>query len=122
LIAITFDESSIATEVSARSIGAASPNGRVSRDSRRSGQSCGGPRKLCGAARFAPPDFAALDIGEDGRLASIDPAVCDFNDATVVKVVELDDAGRWRQVNYGEFATIEEFRNQTEIVETKQPF
>jgi glucosamine-6-phosphate deaminase len=55
-----------------------------------------------------PPDFATLDIGDDGRLASIDPVVCDFNESLMVRVVELEDAFRWRQVNDGAFATIEE--------------
>jgi glucosamine-6-phosphate deaminase len=38
-----------------------------------------------------PPDFALLGIGENGRLGSIDPPVCDLNDAAAVKIVELDD-------------------------------
>jgi glucosamine-6-phosphate deaminase len=41
-----------------------------------------------------PPDFAALDLGEIGRLASIDSRVCDFNDPLMVKVVELDALSR----------------------------
>jgi glucosamine-6-phosphate deaminase len=41
-----------------------------------------------------PPDFAALDLGENGRLASINPSVCDFNDPAMVRVVELDDPSR----------------------------
>jgi glucosamine-6-phosphate deaminase len=41
-----------------------------------------------------PPDFAALDLGENGRLASIDPRVCDFNDPLMVRVVELDAPSR----------------------------
>lgn len=41
-----------------------------------------------------PPDFAALDLGEDGSLASINPRVCDFNDPAVVRVVESDGASR----------------------------
>jgi glucosamine-6-phosphate deaminase len=41
-----------------------------------------------------PPDFATLDLGENGRLASINPRVCDFNDPLMVKVVELDFPSR----------------------------
>lgn len=38
-----------------------------------------------------PPDFAALELGENGRLASITPRGCDFNDPAPVRVVDLDD-------------------------------
>jgi glucosamine-6-phosphate deaminase len=41
-----------------------------------------------------PPDFAVLGIGPDGRLGSIAPLVCDFNDAAPVKVVELSHGQR----------------------------
>jgi glucosamine-6-phosphate deaminase len=41
-----------------------------------------------------PPDFAVLGIGPNGRLGSIDPRVCDFNDPAAVKVVEPDDDQR----------------------------
>ncbi len=41
-----------------------------------------------------PPDFAALGIGEDGRLASIAPPVCAFTDPSVVRIVELDGVRR----------------------------
>jgi len=41
-----------------------------------------------------PPDFAALELGENGRLASISPSVCDFNDPAMVREVELDDPSR----------------------------
>src|SRR5262245_2362254 len=41
-----------------------------------------------------PPDFAALELGENGRLASIRPGVCDFNDPAMIRVVELDDPSR----------------------------
>jgi glucosamine-6-phosphate deaminase len=37
-----------------------------------------------------PPDFAALELGPDGRLASIHPTECDFNDPARVRIVELD--------------------------------
>jgi len=38
-----------------------------------------------------PPDLAALDLGENGRLASIYPRACDFNDPLMVRVVEGDE-------------------------------
>jgi glucosamine-6-phosphate deaminase len=38
-----------------------------------------------------PPDFATLALGENGRLASINPSLCDFNDPAMVRVVELDE-------------------------------
>jgi len=41
-----------------------------------------------------PPDFAALDMGENGRLASINPRTCDFKDPAMVRVVELDETSR----------------------------
>lgn len=41
-----------------------------------------------------PPDFAALELGENGRLASINPSVCNFNDPAMIKVVELVDPSR----------------------------
>jgi glucosamine-6-phosphate deaminase len=56
------------------------------------------PEAVCAnyAALFKsrPPDFAMLDLGENGRLASIDPRVCDFNDPLMVRVVELDTPSR----------------------------
>lgn len=41
-----------------------------------------------------PPDFVTLDVGETGRLASINPRVCDFNDPAMARVVEIDEAPR----------------------------
>jgi len=55
-----------------------------------------------------PPDFAVLGIGENGHLAFIDPLVCDFHDAAAVRIVELDEACRQRQVNDGAFARLED--------------
>lgn len=57
---------------------------------------------------FKPPDFAVLGLGENGRLAFIDPPVCDFDDPAAVKIVELDEACRQQQVNDGCFATLAE--------------
>jgi glucosamine-6-phosphate deaminase len=38
-----------------------------------------------------PPNFAMLELGAQGRLASIGPAACDFNDPAKLRVVEFDD-------------------------------
>ena len=53
-----------------------------------------------------PIDFVCLGIGENGHIAFNDPLVADFNDAEVVKVVELDDICRQQQVNDGCFTHI----------------
>ena len=53
------------------------------------------PEAVCAnyaaALKSRPPDFATLDVGDNGRLASIDPSVCDFNDPAMVRVVELTE-------------------------------
>ena len=54
-----------------------------------------------------PADLVLLGIGENGHLAFNDPAVADFNDPKVLKVVELDAVCRQQQVNDGCFASIE---------------
>ena len=53
-----------------------------------------------------PIDLIFLGIGENGHLAFNDPAVADFNDPKMIKVVELDDVCRQQQVNDGCFATL----------------
>ena len=53
-----------------------------------------------------PIDLILLGIGENGHLAFNDPAVADFNDPKMVKIVELDDVCRQQQVNDGCFATL----------------
>ncbi|MDN3656814.1 glucosamine-6-phosphate deaminase [Ferruginibacter paludis] len=53
-----------------------------------------------------PVDIVCMGIGENGHLAFNDPPVADFNDAQLVKIVELDQACRQQQVNDGCFATI----------------
>lgn len=54
-----------------------------------------------------PLDLCILGIGENGHLAFNDPAVADFADKKIVKVVELDDACRAQQVGEGHFATVD---------------
>lgn len=56
----------------------------------------------------APIDIVCLGIGENGHIAFNDPPVADFNDPQIIKVVELDDACRWQQVNDGCFETLKE--------------
>lgn len=53
-----------------------------------------------------PIDLIFLGIGENGHLAFNDPAVADFNDPKMIKVVDLDDVCRQQQVNDGCFATL----------------
>lgn len=55
-----------------------------------------------------PIDIVCLGIGENGHIAFNDPPVADFNDPEIIKVVELDDACRWQQVNDGCFGTLKE--------------
>jgi glucosamine-6-phosphate deaminase len=55
-----------------------------------------------------PPVLAALGIGENGHLAFIDPAECDFSDPRDVRIVNLDDVCRMQQVHDGCFAHIED--------------
>ncbi|MGG1554486.1 glucosamine-6-phosphate deaminase [Paenibacillus ferrarius] len=54
----------------------------------------------------SPIDIVCLGIGENGHLAFNDPPVADFNDAALVKSVELDQVCRQQQVNDGCFATL----------------
>lgn len=57
--------------------------------------------------RQARPGLVALGIGENGHLAFIDPAECDFHDSRDVRVVELDDVCREQQVHDGAFETLD---------------
>jgi len=59
-----------------------------------------------------PIDLIFLGIGENGHLAFNDPAVADFNDPKMVKIVELDEVCRQQQVNDGCFATIDDVPRQ----------
>lgn len=59
-----------------------------------------------------PADIIFLGIGENGHLAFNDPAVADFEDPKMVKIVELDDVYRQQQVNDGCFAAIDDVPKQ----------
>ncbi len=62
--------------------------------------------------RKYPIDLIFLGVGENGHLAFNDPAVADFNDPKMVKIVELDDVCRQQQVNDGCFATLNDVPKQ----------
>lgn len=55
-----------------------------------------------------PIDLIFLGVGENGHLAFNDPAVADFEDPKMVKIVELDDVCRQQQVNDGCFDNIDQ--------------
>jgi glucosamine-6-phosphate deaminase len=55
-----------------------------------------------------PPDMVCMGIGENGHIAFNDPHVANFNDALMVKVVDLDNACRQQQVNDGCFASLDQ--------------
>ena len=59
-----------------------------------------------------PIDLIFLGIGENGHLAFNDPAVANFEDPKMIKVVELDDVCRQQQVNDGCFATLNDVPKQ----------
>ena len=59
-----------------------------------------------------PADLIFLGFGENGHMAFNDPAVADFNDPKMVKIVELDDVCRQQQVNDGCFGHINEVPKQ----------
>jgi len=58
--------------------------------------------------RKQPPVLAALGIGENGHLAFIDPAECDFEDPRDVRTVKLDEVCRQQQVHDGAFGRLED--------------
>ena len=59
-----------------------------------------------------PADLIFLGFGENGHMAFNDPAVADFNDPKMVKIVELDDICRQQQVNDGCFGALSEVPKQ----------
>ncbi len=50
-----------------------------------------------------PLDICVLGVGENGHIAFNDPAVADFNDEKLVKVVDMDEQCRMQQVHDGCF-------------------
>ena len=65
-------------------------------------------RRYAALLETAPPDDALLGIGENGHLAFNDPSNADFNDSTMVRVVELEESCRLQQVHDGVFSTLAE--------------
>lgn len=55
-----------------------------------------------------PIDIVCMGIGENNHIAFNDPHVADFNDPSLVKIVDLDNESRQQQVNDACFRTIEE--------------
>jgi glucosamine-6-phosphate deaminase len=55
-----------------------------------------------------PVDLVCMGIGENTHIAFNDPHVADFNDASKVKLVALDEVSRMQQVHDGCFASVEE--------------
>ncbi len=55
----------------------------------------------------AQPGLAALGIGENGHLAFVDPAMCDFHDPRDMRVVEMEEACRLQQVHDGAFESLD---------------
>jgi glucosamine-6-phosphate deaminase len=58
--------------------------------------------------RAHPLDACLMGVGENGHIAFNDPPVADFNDAKLVKVVELELSCREQQVHDGCFKRLEE--------------
>ena len=57
--------------------------------------------------RTYPTDIVFLGIGENGHLAFNDPSVADFQEPSLVKVVELERSCREQQVHDGCFLSLE---------------
>ena len=55
-----------------------------------------------------PADIVVMGIGENGHIAFNDPHVADFNDKSLVKVVDLDDVCRMQQVHDGCFEKLDD--------------
>ncbi len=64
------------------------------------------------ALALHPIDIACIGIGENGHIAFNDPAVANFNDPKLVKVVELDEACRNQQLGEGWFPTFNDVPKQ----------
>ncbi len=59
-----------------------------------------------------PVDVACIGIGENGHIAFNDPAVADFNDPKLIKVVDLDETCRKQQLGEGWFPTLDDVPKQ----------
>ncbi len=54
-----------------------------------------------------PSDLVCLGIGDNGHIAFNEPAVADFEDPKIVKLVKLDSTTRRQLFNGGDFSQIE---------------
>ena len=54
-----------------------------------------------------PIDVAFVGFGENGHIAFNDPAVADFNDPAMVKIIALDEPCRRQQAGEGHFKDVE---------------
>lgn len=63
-------------------------------------------QKYASLLQMYPTDIVFMGIGENGHIAFNDPHVADFEDAYLVKVVDLDEKCRQQQVHDGCFASI----------------
>ncbi len=68
--------------------------------------------RYAGLLAGATTDIAFLGVGENGHLAFNDPAVADFDDPLMVKVVPLDSVSRHQQVHDGAFERVEQVPRQ----------
>ena len=70
------------------------------------------PKEICDdysrQISAGPIDVVFLGIGENGHLAFNDPAMADFRDPKIMKVVQLDDICRMQQVHDGAFPSLED--------------
>lgn len=64
--------------------------------------------RYTGLLESHPVDIVCMGIGENGHLAFNDPPVADFEDSAAVKMVFLDQACRFQQVNDGCFQHIDQ--------------
>lgn len=80
----------------------------------------GDPEQECeryaGLIKEAPIDIVCMGIGENGHIAFNDPAVADFNDPRIVKIVDLDEICRQQQVHDGCFASVDRVPRQAMTV------
>lgn len=63
-------------------------------------------QRYAGLVSAAPIDLTCLGIGVNGHIAFNEPAVADFADPELVRVVELDEVSRTQQVQDGLFPDV----------------
>lgn len=63
--------------------------------------------RYTGLLKAQPIDLCCVGIGLNGHLAFNDPAVADFNDSRLVKIVKIDQVSRQQQVDEGYFPNVD---------------